>query len=54
MYLLTALYNAPLTKSHYCRQEVLYDMFGGGWEEKGIFAPFEFIWLIFCTFLLIL
>lgn len=35
-YLLTALYFAPNTKNHFYNQEVQYDMFGGGWEEKGI------------------
>lgn len=35
-YLLTALYNAPSTMNHYYQQEVQHDMYGGGWEEKGI------------------
>ena len=35
-YLITALYNAPSTMSHYYQQEVQHDMCGGGWEEKGI------------------
>ncbi len=35
-YLITALYNAPLTMNHYYQQEVQHDMYGGGWEEKGI------------------
>ena len=35
-YLLTALYNAPSTMSHYYQQEVQHDMYGGGWAEKGI------------------
>ena len=35
-YLITALYNAPSTMSHYYQQAVQYDMYGGGWEEKGI------------------
>lgn len=35
-YLLTALYFAPNTKNHFYKQEVQYDMFGGGWEEMGI------------------
>ncbi len=35
-YLVTALYNAPSTMSHYYQQEVQHDMYGGGWEEKGI------------------
>ena len=35
-YLITALYNAPATMSHYYQQEVQHDMYGGGWAEKGI------------------
>ena len=35
-YLLTSLYNAPATISHFYQQEVQHDMFGGGWYEKGI------------------
>ena len=35
-YLITALYNAPSTMSHYYQQEVQHDMHGGGWAEKGI------------------
>ncbi len=35
-YLVTALYNAPLTMNHYYQQEVQHDMYGGGWHEKGI------------------
>jgi len=35
-YLITALYNAPSTMSHYYQQEVQYDMYGGGWAEKGV------------------
>lgn len=35
-YLMTALYNAPSTMSHYYQQEVQHDMYGGGWAEKGI------------------
>ena len=35
-YMVTALYNAPNTISHYYQQEVQHDMFGGGWHEKGI------------------
>ena len=35
-YLITALYNAPSTMNHYYQQEVQYDMYGGGWEEKGV------------------
>ena len=45
-YMLTMLYNAPVTfKAHIC-QQVNHDMYGGGWEEKGIapaeaFSPFQ-------------
>lgn len=35
-YLITALYNAPITMSHYYQQEVQHDMYGGGWREKNI------------------
>ena len=35
-YMVTALYNAPSTISHYYQQEVQHDMYGGGWSEKGI------------------
>lgn len=35
-YLLTALFNAPATMMNSIEQEVRHDMFGGGWEEKGI------------------
>ena len=35
-YMLTALYNAPITMNHYYQQEVQHDMHGGGWHEKGI------------------
>ncbi len=35
-YLITALYNAPMTISHYYQQEVQHDMYGGGWHEKSI------------------
>ncbi len=35
-YLVTALYNAPMTMNHYYQQEVQHDMYGGGWIEKGI------------------
>ena len=35
-YMVTALYNAPGTINHYYQQEVRYDMYGGGWEEKGV------------------
>ena len=34
-YLITALYNAPSTMSHYYQQEVQHDLYGG-WEKKGI------------------
>ena len=36
-YMVTALYNAPNTMNHYYQQLVQYDMYGGGWEEKGMF-----------------
>ena len=35
-YLITALYNAPTTINHHYQQLVQYDMYGGGWQEKGI------------------
>ena len=35
-YMVTTLYNAPTTMNHYYQQEVQHDMYGGGWEEKGI------------------
>lgn len=35
-YMVTALYNAPNTISHFYQQEVQHDMYGGGWHEKGI------------------
>ena len=35
-YMVTALYNAPTTISHFYQQEVQHDMYGGGWHEKGI------------------
>ena len=35
-YLVTALYNALSTMSHYYQQAVQHDMYGGGWAEKGI------------------
>lgn len=37
-YLLTALFNAPATMMNSIEQEVRHDMFGGGWEEKGIIS----------------
>lgn len=35
-YMVTTLYNAPSTMNHYYQQEVQHDMYGGGWNEKGI------------------
>ena len=35
-YMVTALYNAPMTINHFYQQEVQHDMYGGGWLEKGI------------------
>ncbi len=35
-YMITALYNAPMTINHFYQQEVQHDMYGGGWSEKGI------------------
>lgn len=35
-YLITALYNAPATMSHYYQQEVQHDMYRGGLKEKGV------------------
>ena len=35
-YMVTALYNAPITMNHFYQQEVQHDMYGGGWDEKGI------------------
>lgn len=35
-YMITALYNEPSTMKHYYQQEVNHDMYGGGWQEKGI------------------
>jgi len=40
-YMVTALYNAPSTMNHYYQQEVNHDMFGGGWEEKGVIDSHE-------------
>ena len=34
-YMVTALYNAPMTKNHYYQQEVNHDMHGG-WREAGM------------------
>ena len=44
-YMVTALYNAPSTMNHYYQQEVQHDMYGGGWDEKGIVCK---IWKDFC------
>ncbi len=35
-YMITALYNAPNTMNSYYQQAVQHDMYGGGWQEKGI------------------
>ena len=35
-YMITALYNAPNTMNNYYQQAVQHDMYGGGWQEKGI------------------
>lgn len=35
-YMVTALFNASSTMNHFYQQEVQYDMYGGGWHEKGI------------------
>lgn len=35
-YMITALYNATNTMNHYYQQAVQHDMYGGGWQEKGI------------------
>ena len=35
-YIITTLYNAPNTMNHYYQQAVQHDMYGGGWQEKGI------------------
>lgn len=35
-YLITALYNAPITINSYYQQEVRHDMYGGGWSEKNL------------------
>lgn len=35
-YMVTALYNASNTMNHYYQQLVQHDMYGGGWEEKGL------------------
>ena len=32
-YMITALYNAPMTMNHYYQQEVNYDMRSGGWQN---------------------
>jgi len=35
-YIITALYNAGNTITHYYQQAVQHDMYGGGWQEAGI------------------
>ena len=35
-YMLASLYNAPVTMGTYFRQLVNHDMYGGGWEDKGV------------------
>ena len=35
-YMITALYNAGSTISHYYQQAVQHDMYGGGWQEVGL------------------
>ena len=35
-YMITALYNAGSTISHYYQQSVQHDMYGSGWQEAGI------------------
>lgn len=35
-YMITALYNAPMTMNHYYQQEVNYDMRGGGWQSEKV------------------
>ena len=35
-YLTTALYHAPTTFRNYIDQTVQHDMYGGGWQEKGV------------------
>nr|WP_300820535.1 DUF6017 domain-containing protein [uncultured Acetatifactor sp.] len=35
-YMITALYNAPMTMNHYYQQEVNYDMHGGGWQNAEV------------------
>ncbi|MBR1633612.1 MAG: replication initiator protein A [Lachnospiraceae bacterium] len=35
-YMLAALYNAPATMATYYTQLVRHDMYGGGWQERGI------------------
>lgn len=35
-YMLAALYNAPATMGTYYTQLVRHDMYGGGWQERGI------------------
>ncbi|MCM1218853.1 MAG: DUF6017 domain-containing protein [Lachnospiraceae bacterium] len=38
-YMVTALYNASNTMHHYYQQLVQHDMYGGGWQEKGVLNP---------------
>lgn len=35
-YIITSLYNAPTTMNLFIQQEVQHDMYGGGWNEKGV------------------
>ena len=49
-YMITALYNAPMTMNHYYQQEVNYDMRGGGWQNAGCHSsnylePFSSVYL---------
>lgn len=39
-YLTTVLFNAPVTMINMIDQEVRYDMYGGGWEGKGILQQY--------------
>ena len=40
-YMLTCLFNAPITIDTHYQQMVNHDMYGGGWEEKGIIPKRE-------------
>ena len=40
-YMLTCLFNAPVTIDAHYQQMVNHDMYGGGWEEKGIIPKRE-------------